>query len=126
VNDRLWAWLIVLGVALLVWGEDIMAAIKPGVTFGPELKPTTQRMIDAAEFAYGSFGIRPTITEAWATDGHMAGSRHYSGDALDFRIWESNAAGVTAHVVTLMRGRLGADYDVVLEATHIHVEYDPQ
>lgn len=115
--------LVILGVIVMT-SKSIFAAIKPGVSFGPVIKPTTRRIIDAAEYAFGLHGITPTITSG--VDGtHKAGSLHYSGDALDWRIWESNAAGVTSQIVGELAGYLGADYDVILESDHIHVEYDP-
>lgn len=117
--------LLTFGLVAVAWTR-VSARVKPGATFGPELKPTTRRIIDAAEFAFGKFGITPTITEGYATEGHMAGSRHYSGDALDLRIWESNAAGVTVTIADELRYFLGPDYDVVIESDHIHVEYDPK
>lgn len=60
------------------------------------------------------------------TDGkHMKGSKHYSGDALDLR--RSNIpTKLLDTYLTRLRGRLGEDYDVVLEKDHIHVEYDPK
>ena len=30
------------------------------------------------------------------------------------------------HVTSDLVGKLGDDYDVVLESTHIHIEYDPK
>lgn len=60
------------------------------------------------------------------TDGpHSDQSLHYAGLALDYRtnhITPALAEGV-AH---LARERLGDGFDVVLEQTHIHVEYDPK
>ncbi len=112
-------------VLIALSARRVMAAIKEGVDFGSEIKPTTRRIIDAAEYAFGKYGIIPTITSAM--DGsHMATSKHYTGDALDWRIWESDARGLTNTIVSEMRYYLGSDYDVVLESDHIHIEYDPK
>lgn len=64
-----------------------------------------------------------TITSI--TDGkHSNGSLHYKGLAIDIRT--RDLVGITAHhIAELIRNALGNDYDVVVEATHIHVEYDP-
>jgi hypothetical protein len=63
----------------------------------------------------------PVITSTW--DGtHSPGSLHPLARALDFRKPSTN---VTAKVQEL-RSTLGKDYDVVLEDTHVHVEYDPK
>jgi hypothetical protein len=58
------------------------------------------------------------------TDGqHMPGSLHACGDAVDIRLPSetSNTA-----MVQMIRAALTSDYDVVLEADHIHIEYDPR
>ena len=117
---------LLIALALIaLTAKGVMAAIKEGVIFGGEIKPTTRRIIDAAEYVFGRYNITPTITSAM--DGtHMANSKHYTGDALDWRIWESNAAGLTDTIVDEMRYYLGSDYDVILESNHIHVEYDPK
>jgi len=112
--------LILIGLT----AKGVMAAIKPGVDFGGSIKPTTQKIIEACEYVFGKYGITPTITSA--VDGtHMANSKHYTGDALDWRIWESDAMGVTSDIVSELRYYLGSGYDVVKEADHIHIEYDP-
>lgn len=66
---------------------------------------------------------------------HSAGSLHYYGRAVDFRTnyFDPN---VVPQVVDDLREELKrvlawskqphTDYDVVLEKTHIHVEYDPK
>lgn len=65
--------------------------------------------------------------ELWITsvcDGqHKQASLHYKGLALDIRTW--GIKGRELRVVEALKKALGDDYDVVLEATHIHVEYDP-
>lgn len=56
---------------------------------------------------------------------HSRGSKHYSGNAVDWR---------TRHLLTSERDKitldckasLGDDFDVVLESDHLHVEYDPK
>lgn len=118
-------YIVIALVVILLSSRRLMAAIKEGVVFGDEIKPTTRKIIDAAEYVFGKYGIQPTITSA--LDGHhMANSKHYSGDALDWRIWESDIRGLTSTIVDEMRYYLGLDYDVVLEEDHIHVEYDPK
>lgn len=64
-----------------------------------------------------------SLTITSLTDGkHRKNSKHYSGDAFDVRIWSFDNA---KEIATKMQNLLGEDYDVVLEKTHIHVEYDP-
>lgn len=54
---------------------------------------------------------------------HKKGSRHYVGLAVDIRIWYVKNPQVFADSIKKL---LGKHYDVVLEKTHIHVEYDPK
>jgi hypothetical protein len=56
---------------------------------------------------------------------HKEGSKHYSDpcEASDFRIWYlQDPLGF----VKKLECRLGDDFDVILEHTHLHVEYDPK
>ena len=56
------------------------------------------------------------------TDGsHMSGSLHHAGLAVDIRLPIYD----TPRVVSELKQSLGAEYDVVLELDHIHIEYDP-
>lgn len=56
---------------------------------------------------------------------HSKTSLHFSGCAADLRIW-----GLTNidTVASALREALGnnPDFDVVVEATHIHLEYQPK
>ncbi len=54
---------------------------------------------------------------------HSAGSLHYQNKAIDIRFPKKLSQ---AGAVTVLTAKLGEGYDVVLEATHIHVEYDPK
>lgn len=56
---------------------------------------------------------------------HMAGSKHFTNEALDFRTKHLNAAQKQA-LVKDVKKRLGKDYDVVLESDHLHIEADPK
>ena len=60
------------------------------------------------------------------TDGqHMAGSLHYRGRALDVRTRDLTPAQTQKLRDALARG-LGPGWDVIVEPTHIHIEYDPK
>lgn len=65
-----------------------------------------------------------SITVTSARDGkHVAGSLHPVGLALDFRIWNlPDPAGLADR----LRRQLDREYDVILEADHLHVEFDPK
>lgn len=110
---------------LLLSSLNTMAKVKSGVRFLGPLKPTTQAIINAANLSFGQYGLDAIITSA-ADGKHMARSKHYTGDALDFRRWNADAKGVTVSVLRSLKDLLGSDYDIVLESTHFHVEYDPE
>jgi hypothetical protein len=78
----------------------------------------------AAEAIWKQLGITEGVTVTSALDGlHSAGSLHYYGRALDFRIryFKNNAE---CEAADLLKKALSEDYDVILHKTHIHVEYD--
>lgn len=51
---------------------------------------------------------------------HSARSLHYANMAVDIRKHKHPEA-----VVTALKKALGIKYDILLESTHIHIEYDP-
>lgn len=95
-----------------------MIRVKTGVT--PKL------LVIAAAAANAASDMAMTVTITSGVDGvHMKGSKHYSGEALDFRTrgWSRETIDIFMHNI---KRRLGRQYDVVLEVDHIHVEYDPK
>jgi len=80
----------------------------------------------AAVNSKNSLGL---ASDAYITSGndskHAKGSKHYSGDALDLRTRDMSPVDVQRWA-TSIRGRLGRDYDVVIESDHLHVEHDPK
>jgi len=58
---------------------------------------------------------------------HSRQSLHYSGNAADLRI-RYFAPNQHGSIEQQLRDALGnnPDYDIVLEATHIHIEYQPK
>lgn len=69
-------------------------------------------------------GEKYTMTITSGNDGkHMRGSKHYTNEAIDIRINDmQNPKRVSDEIAFY----LGKNYDVVLEPTHIHIEYDPK
>jgi len=107
--------------------------IKPGVKFHcghQAMSLACVIMEQCLDFITG--GIRPERS-AWvelvltsASEGkHGENSLHYSGKAFDFR-----TRGLTTEQqedwATLCRIRLDAEFDVVLEKDHLHVEWQPE
>jgi len=75
-----------------------------------------------AKTIYAKYGDEFVITSG-ADGEHMEGSLHYVGQAFDLR---SPAASTRNNISKEMADALGADYDVVPEETHIHIEYQPK
>ena len=95
--------------------------IKPGVKIAgvrPEL--LMGLMVANSIIAY-EFNADMIITTC-ADGTHMAGSKHYIGQAVDIRI--GNLSDPVA-VVSRLKFELEELFDVVLEKDHIHFEYDP-
>lgn len=60
------------------------------------------------------------------TDGiHHPGSLHYLGYAVDLRTRDLPPMTINASIEELKK-RLGADFDVVIEGDHLHVEMQPK
>lgn len=88
------------------------------------------------------FGIRPELVVAMqvvdgvlAKDGvdlvvtsavngkHSNASLHYAGAAFDLRIWDIEDVYATAGKI---REALTPEFDVVVEKSHIHIEFQPK
>jgi hypothetical protein len=116
---------VVLGC--FVWLPNL--CLKNGVVInGAHFESYMVRIIDAAR------ETAPPLEKGivWITSAndliHMRNSLHYKNRAFDIRIRNilgdnPGAAGVWAE---RMQIALGKDYDVVLEADHIHAEFDPK
>lgn len=73
---------------------------------------------------YESYGYDCIVTSA--LDGlHSKNSLHYSGNAIDFRIRHLKKKH-KHKIFEDIKSSLTKDFDVVLESTHIHVEYQPK
>ena len=92
--------------------------------------PTIRGMIVMAG-VMKEYGKRFTIPSI--NDGkHSDGSKHYEGLAFDtrtrdegphFQQWPDE---LKRQIAQTARNRLGPDYDVVVERTHIHTEFHPK
>ncbi len=97
-----------------------MLFLKPGVRL-TGLRPELVIAVIAAERVYAKAGHDFTITAG--IDGkHSTGSLHYSGAALDLRTRDVPAADVPM-LAAQIRDCLGADFDVVIENDHLHLEF---
>lgn len=96
---------------------------KPSVRMAEKDQGRLQQILNVAEVCFHYCGYRPVATSI--LDGeHSTDSLHHKYRAIDFRtrnIPELDVLGIR----DLMSSVLGPDFDVVIEITHIHVEYDP-
>ncbi len=94
---------------------------KPGVSL-LGMQPQMNCVFLSAEPIWYSQGADLVVTSV--TDGaHSRGSRHYIGCAVDLRKHDLRDPEAAAK---RLGEALGDQYDVVLESTHIHVEWDPE
>ena len=97
--------------------------IKDGVSV-KGLQPEILVALFVADTIWSTHGQRLVVTAG--TDGeHKEGSLHYEGLAVDLRTRYFDDMQ-KQWVEQELRDALGYEYDVVLEPTHIHVEYDPK
>jgi hypothetical protein len=97
--------------------------IKPGVRLRG-MGPQVALAITIAAPIWEKHGAQ----ELWVTsvtDGvHSNGSYHHCGCGLDLRSRNFPSPGHARDAANELRGALGKEYDVVIEQTHIHVEYE--
>lgn len=108
-----------------------MIRLKPGVKL-KNLQPQTVLLIVAMDAAYQYVGLKNCVVTSCNDGTHMPESKHYAGEAADFRTHNLRAYNVNpVIIVQLVRDCLGGDFDVILEGAgtpneHIHGEYDPK
>lgn len=87
------------------------------------MRPEILLAVIVANEVYSLHGHNLVITSI--CDGvHSENSYHYSGLAIDCRTHYFDGRDETHKVANAIKERLGALYDVVVEATHIHIEFD--
>ena len=97
--------------------------LKPGVRIHG-IKPEMVVALLAIDQIWGFHGYDPVITSA--VDGkHSRGSLHYVGLALDIRSRDIPSEK-RFELADELKKALGADFDVVLERTHFHIEFQPK
>lgn len=83
------------------------------------LRPEIILAIMIADQVFDGYGSDAIVTSA-IEGKHSRGSLHYAGSAVDLRRWHLDDP---VEAVKELQERLGDDYDVILEDTHIHVEW---
>lgn len=103
--------------------------------FKPEVNLALQsdmaKALPLIDLAHQDMDLERGAVITSANDGtHMQGSLHYTGLAVDLRTRDLAPATI-ALLAAKLRARLNGNentnlpYQVVLETTHVHVEYDP-
>lgn len=106
-----------------------MIALKDGV----RIVGLRTEMVAALDVADGVFSQyvpdsesgRHTVVTSGVEGQHSWGSLHYQGAALDFRTRHLSEDEQVAVADEIGR-QLGEDFDVVLESTHLHIEFQPK
>ena len=70
------------------------------------------------------YGVQKMVITHGLDGTHGPGSLHLKRRACDYRIWDIPSLRLNALAAEAQQ-ILGDDYDVILEPTHIHIEYDP-
>ena len=92
--------------------------LKPGVDISTLRRPC-RRKLNKIENAYPDFVITST-----RHDSHSPSSLHYADLAFDVRlVYPVKWAEIDPNILEAI---LGPDFDLLREATHFHVEYDPK
>lgn len=108
----------------------------PARLFG--VTPYTLIAMMVADEVWRDLGVEQGAYVTSVSDGaHSDGSRHYTGNAVDLRIWNllpapfdgdfdrADLRAAANHAAAELRDRLTEEYRVIVERTHIHVQYSP-
>lgn len=93
--------------------------LKAGVDIS-RLKPPIRKTLSAVGYCYKAIAEQMIITSTYEGD-HGDGSLHYADLAVDF----AYPSKMSDEFRDDFKNCFGPYYDIVFEATHIHVEYDP-
>lgn len=99
-----------------------MKHIKEGVQ-AARLKPIVLDGLLQLAVLYQQYGLSLVVT-ALSDGQHKVGSLHYKGYAADLRSRDVPPFQLP-HLIYDIQHTLGHDWDVIQEADHIHIEYDP-
>lgn len=95
--------------------------IKLGVDIS-RLKRDIRRALNKIEHISRRVSGRETVVTSTYEGNHSPGSLHYADRAVDIRL--AGDLMTNKNMVRELQKALGRSFDVVLETTHIHIEYD--
>lgn len=90
---------------------------------GVDLRGLSPQMAIAYTIACRCYGQYDCVITSASDGKHGPNSLHYNGQALDLRTRHLNGQGLQS-VYHKLKESLGDQFDVVLEADHIHIEFD--
>ena len=88
-----------------------------------DLRGLSPQMAIAYTIACKCYGQYDCVITSANDSKHGPNSLHYKGQALDLRTRHLNGQGLQS-VYHKLKESLGEQFDVVLEADHIHIEFD--
>jgi len=94
--------------------------IKAGVDIS-RLRPEIRKKLNEIARRVWAIEQKELIITSTYEGSHSEGSLHYANLGVDIRRGKHGQ-----EVRDELRDKLGMDYDVILEADHIHIEYDPK
>ena len=98
--------------------------LKVGVSING-IKPELSTGLQVALGYFKDNGIDEMVVTSVLDSQHRVGSLHYVGYAADLRIWAIPEEELTKFTLGLAEA-LGSEFDVLLEDTHIPVEFQPK
>jgi len=93
--------------------------LKSGVDIS-RLKRQIRKALYKANNQYELYDEEMVVTSTYEGN-HSAGSLHYADNAFDTRKPKEHGG----EIINGIRDTCGKDFDVVAEADHLHIEYDP-
>lgn len=93
-------------------------------TSGAGLSPNMHAIERRVDQAFQDTVGRDAVVTFSTNGEHKANSLHPSGNAIDLRTRDMTQQQIR-DALSQLRTSLGADYDVLNEGDHIHIEYDP-
>lgn len=104
------------GVLFMITKDNTInpAGMSPELLFG----------LLVCEQIYDDWGYSLVITSLNDSK-HMSGSLHYSGNAADIRTRDLKDPAKSL-IPKKIKETLHPDYDIVVEPTHLHIEYQPK
>ena len=94
--------------------------IKTGVDISRLRPEIRKKLTGIASIVWGNEHEELVITSTYEGT-HSEGSLHYANLAVDIRKKKGKPFSYNE-----IKRWLGPDYDVILETSHIHIEYDPK